>query len=106
MIMYERIHIDLHLVLSLSFRMLLLWEKMRMQQTILMLQVFHESSNINTITTIPFIYLDYLAFHIPAIILAKFEELVARVRRKEFKKRAICRIGFFINDETEISVRM
>jgi hypothetical protein len=35
-----------------------------------------------------------------------FEELRARVRRKEFKKRAITRLSFYIGTDIEIAVRM
>ncbi len=37
---------------------------------------------------------------------AKFEELRARVRRKEFKKRAITRLSLYIGDNIEISLRL
>jgi ATP-dependent DNA helicase 2 subunit 1 len=36
----------------------------------------------------------------------KFEELRARVRRKEFKKRSLSRLGLFIGDGIEIAVRL
>jgi ATP-dependent DNA helicase 2 subunit 1 len=37
---------------------------------------------------------------------SKFEELRARVRRKEFKKRSHARISLFIGNNVEIGVRM
>ncbi len=37
---------------------------------------------------------------------AKFEELRARVRRKEFKKRSIGRMSMMIGKDIEIGVRL
>jgi len=37
---------------------------------------------------------------------SKFDELRARVRRKEFKKRVINRISLFLGEDVEISVRL
>jgi len=37
---------------------------------------------------------------------SKFEELIARVRRKEFKKRTCGRLSFFIGNNTEIAVKL
>jgi hypothetical protein len=37
---------------------------------------------------------------------AKFEELRARVRRKEFKKRSLGKFSLFIGDDIEIAVRL
>jgi chlorite dismutase len=37
---------------------------------------------------------------------SKFDELIARVRRKEFKKRSISKMPMFIGDDIELSVRL
>lgn len=37
---------------------------------------------------------------------SKFEELRARVRRKEFKKRSLARIPFYLGPDIEIAVRL